>query len=291
MDRRAFLCTMTTATLMPRSFARAADEHRIEKVGIQLGTVRDPLKQDFAGTLAKIANMGYREVELGPYVDRTPQEVRATLDRVGLVSPATHLFLNDLDEKWPSVLETCQVIGHRYIVIAAIDELRKQPDGWKRAAEAFNRVGEKTKKAGIQLLYHNHWRDFVPPATGKLPYDILLDESDPALLKMEMDLCWIIVGGADPRKYFARYPGRFPLVHVKDLKKIPDPAWVHGGKFDGDYVLPDMTEVGSGVIDWKRIFAHSEQAGIKHYFVEHDEPKMPMESVRISYEYLHRLRF
>jgi sugar phosphate isomerase/epimerase len=291
MDRRTFLGTMTAATLMPGSFACAADEHKIEKVGIQLGTVRDQLKQDFAGTLAKIANMGYREVELGPYVDKTPKEVRATLDRLGLAAPSTHLFLKDLDERWPAVLEMCQVIGHRYVVIASIDELRKLPGGWNRAAEAFNRAGEKTRKAGIQLTYHNHWRDFVPPATGKLPYDILLDESDPSLVKMEMDLCWIIVGGGDPLKYFARYPGRFPMVHVKDVKKIPDRAWVYGGRFDGDYVLPDMTEVGNGIIDWKRIFAHSEQAGIKHYFMEHDEPKMPMECARISCEYLQRLRF
>src|SRR2546428_537367 len=130
--------------------------------------------------------------------------------------------------------------------------------------------------AGIQFGYHNHTFEFVKDQAlgGKLPYDVLLAETDPKLVQMEMDLCWITEGGQDPLVYFDRYPGRFPLVHVKDMTK--------------DH---QMTEVGSGAIDWRRIFAQSEKAGMRHYFVEHDEPKAPFDSILTSYEFLRKLRF
>ena len=291
MDRRTFLGTMSAATILGRNFAWAIDEHHINKIGLQLYTVREVLKQDFDGTLASIAAIGYREVELGDIVDKPPKVVRDALIRHGLVAPSTHVSYKNLGEDWPKVIEDAKIIGHTYIVNPWIDdEVRAQPDGWKRASETFNRAGEMSKKAGIQFAYHNHWIEFIPTADGKLPYDILLEECDADLVKMQMDLCWITVGGQDPLKYFARYPGRFPMVHVKDLKKVPDPATVRGGRFAGAS-MAEITEVGSGIIDWKRIFTHSEQAGIKHYFVEHDNPKMPMESARVSYEYLERLRF
>jgi len=153
-------------------------------------------------------------------------------------------------------------------------ELTKTPDGWKRAAETFNRAGEESLKSGIQLAYHNHVEEFKALPDGKLPYDILLSESDPKLVKMELDLGWAHEAKVDPLAYFEKYPGRFPLVHVKD--------------FDNHDM---MTEVGSGVIDWKAIFAKADLAGIKHYFVEHDQPMMPMESIQKSYAYLEKLRF
>ena len=137
---------------------------------------------------------------------------------------------------------------------------------------------------------HNHHLEFVP-AGGRLPYDILLEECDPGLVKMEMDLCWIIVGGQDPPTYFKRYPGRFPLVHAKDLKKIPVRGASDTGAIAFEKFIPLITDVGSGVIDWKRIFAESEKAGIKHYFVEHDEPASPFDSIKASYRYLRGLRF
>jgi sugar phosphate isomerase/epimerase len=291
MDRRTFLGTIPAAALLGGNFAWAADEHRIEKIGLQLYTVRDVLKEDFDGTLEKISAIGYREVELGDSVDKPAKVVRDALNRHGLVAPSTHVPYKSLGENWPEVIEDAKIVGLSYIVNPWIDdEIRNQPDGWKRAAETFNRAGAMSKKSGIQFAYHNHWIEFVPTTDGKLPYDILLQECDPDLVKMEMDLCWITVGGQDPLKYFARYPGRFPMVHVKDLKKVPNVATVREGRFTGAS-MAELTEVGSGIIDWKRIFSHSEQAGIKHYFVEHDNPQMPIESIRVSYKYLERLRF
>lgn len=291
MNRRRFLETATTvaaATLLSSRFAWAAGEHKIDKVGVQLYTVRDLMKDDFEGTIAKVAQIGYKEVEFAGYFGRTGQQVREVVDKNGLKAPSTHVQYDELDDKFPSVIETSKVIGMDYIVCPWIpEELRKSPDIWKQAAEKFNKCGEQTKKAGIQFAYHNHWFEFLP-TNGKLPYDELLKECDANLVKMELDLCWITTAGGDPLKYFAQYPGRFPLVHVKDVKKLPH-VTSGGSQNFGDTV--DLTEVGSGIIDWKKIFAKSDEAGIKHYIVEHDHPKQPLESIKISYEYLKALRW
>ena len=299
MDRRSFLGTMTAATLLTRRFGWAADNHKIDKIGVQLYTVRSEIAKDFEGSLAKVASIGYKEVELAgfkmkdgkvSYFDRSPQAMRAALDRHGLSAPSTHVDYSSLSEQnFSKVLEASKIIGHQYIVNPWIDDkVRKQPDGFKRAAATFNRAGKASKEAGMLFAYHNHWFEYIP-VNGKLPYDILLEESDPNLVKMEMDLCWITLGGQDPVKYFDRYPGRFPLVHVKDLTSIP--SITAGGKQDFGDSMKEMTEVGSGVIDWKRIFAQSDKAGIKHYFVEHDNPKSPFDSIKTSYQYLAQLRF
>jgi sugar phosphate isomerase/epimerase len=291
MNRRTFLETATTvtaATLLTNRLGWAAADHKIDRLGVQLYTVRDQMKADFEGTLAKVAAIGYKEVEFAGYFDHSPKDVRAILDRLGLVSPATHVPYDVLTDKWPGQIESAKIIGQSYIVNPWIPEdVRKQPDVWQRAAETFNRAGEASKKAGIQFAYHNHWFEFLP-VNGKLPYDILLEACDPNLVKMELDLCWITVAGADPLKYFDRYPGRFPLVHVKDVKTLPK-ITTGGPQNFGDTV--DLTEVGSGIIDWKRIFAQSEKAGIKHYIVEHDKAAAPFDSIKTSYEYLQKLRW
>lgn len=291
MNRRSFLQTAATvgaATLFTSRFGWAAGEHKIDKVGVQLYTVRDLMKDDFEGTIAKVAQIGYKEVEFAGYFGRTPQQVRALLEKDGLTAPSTHVQYDELDEKFPKVIEDSKTIGLKYIVCPWIpEEARKSPDIWKQAAEKFNKCGEQTKNAGMQFAYHNHWFEFLP-TNGVLPYDELLKDCDAKLVKMEMDLCWITTAGGDPVKYFEKYPGRFPLVHVKDVKKLPHVSQGGAQNF-GDTV--DLTEVGSGIIDWKRIFAKSDVAGIKHYIVEHDHPKQPLESIKTSYEYLSKLRF
>ena len=294
MDRRTFLSKLSraaAATMIGRNFAWAAEQRRIKTIGIQLYTVRDALKRDYDGTLAKLAAMGYREVEYGRDHDKPPKQMREALMRYGLTSPSYHVDWNSLGADWPKVIEDNKIVGRTYLVNPWIDEeVRNKPDGWKHAAETLNRAGETAKKAGIQFAYHNHWMEFVPLDDGKLPYDVLLENCDPNLVKMQMDLGWITVGGQDPVKYFERYPGRFPMVHVKDVHEVPDAASVRGGRFAGEN-MTILADVGSGIIDWKRIFAHSEQAGIKHYFVEHDNPKDSMETARVSYRYLEQLRF
>ena len=295
MNRRNFLGALTgaaAAAMAGRNFAWAAEQRRIKTIGIQLYTVRDALRQDYDGTLAKLAAMGYREVESGKDHDKpNPKEMREALMRHGLTSPSYHVDWDSLGANWPKVIEDNKIVGRTYLVNPWIDdEVRNKPDGWKHASETLNRAGETAKKAGIQFAYHNHWMEFVPLDDGKLPYDVLLENCDPNLVKMEMDLGWITVGGQDPVKYFKRDPGRFCMVHIKDVHEVPDAASVRDGRFAGEN-MTILADVGKGIIDWKRIFANSEHAGIKHYFVEHDNPKNSMETARVSYEYLDKLRF
>lgn len=280
MNRRQFVGTLGAAALASR-FSWAANAHRIEKIGLELYTVRDALGKDFEGTLARVAKIGYKEVEFAgmfaklPDFTPAPKHALEVLKANGLTAPATHVPYTALSPaNWPKVIEASEIVGNKYIVNPSIDrELAKTADGWKKAAETFNRAGKESVRSGIHLGYHNHVEEFKP-VDGKLPYDILLTECDPKLVVMEMDLGWAHKAGADPLAYFAKYPGRFPLVHVKDFDK------------DGN-----MTEVGKGVIDWKAIFAKADLGGIKHYFVEHDDPKDRFASAQTSYEYLEKLRF
>jgi sugar phosphate isomerase/epimerase len=289
LDRRAFISTLGTAVLAVRRLGAAS----IDRIGVQLYTVRTALEKDFEGTLARVASIGFSEVEFAGYFGHSPQQVRAALDRNRLQSPSAHIDYASLTgDTWTRAIENAHTIGHAYLVNAWVDEpIRNQPDAWKRIADTFNAAGEASRRAGIQFAYHNHNFEFTPreDTRGKAPYDILLESCDPALVKMEMDLCWISAAGKDPVEYFRRYPGRFPLVHVKGLRRVPaasrEPVPI-------DRVLPDITDVGhDDVIDWKRILAQSRLAGIEHYFVEHDVPKDPFASLKASYDYVARLKF
>jgi sugar phosphate isomerase/epimerase len=298
MDRRSFLGTVTAATLLSNRLTFAAD-HEIRKIGLQLYTVRDAMEKDLDGTVAKVASIGYKEVELAgfdqsadstvSYWKHTPQEVKAAIDKHGLTSPSTHVGFKSMSkENFPKVIEASKLLGNSYIVMPFVDEAdRKKPDIWKTVAAVLNRAGAESKKAGIQLGYHNHWFEFLP-VDGKLPFDMLLAECDPDLVKFELDLCWITTAKQDPIAYFNKYPGRFPLVHVKDIKTLPNVGEGGNANF-GD--TADLAPVGSGIIDWKNLFSHAEKAGIKHYFVEHDKPKDAFESIASSYAYLSKLTF
>ena len=295
MNRRTFLettATVTAATLLTSKLGWAAAEHKIDKLGVQLYTVRDLMKSDFEGTIAKVAAAGYKEVEFAGYFDKSPKDIRTILDKNGLTAPSCHVPYSTVEMMWPQALDAAHTIGHKMIVNPWIDEAqRKLPDGWKRAAELFNKAGEAAQKAGIQFAYHNHTFEFQPAESlgGKQPYDYLLANCDAKFVKMELDLCWISVAGKDPVAYFNQNPGRFPAVHVKDIKRLPSPEDAPNANPDKEASF--LTEVGSGIIDWKRIFANSGKAGIQHYFVEHDNPSDSIASIKQSYGFLHALKF
>lgn len=269
--------------------------HQIKKVGMQLYTVRDSMKTEFDGTIARVAGIGYKEVEFAGYFDHSPKDIRALLDKNGLTAPACHVGYDVVDKRWPETIEAAKIIGHEYIVCPWIDEkVRKAPDGFKHVAEFFNKAGETSQKAGIQFAYHNHWWEFAPDASlgGKTAYEYMLDSTDANLVKMELDIGWIAAAGQDPVAYFKRNPGRFPLVHVKDFKKLPHMTADQLATFDSKKLEAEqMTEPGHGEIDWKRIFANADIGGIKHFFVEHDQPLDAFASLTASYAYLSTLRF
>lgn len=286
IDRRMFIGTMAAAC----AAGVRLDAKKIERLGMQLYTVRSAMEKDVDGTLAKVAALGYKEVEFAGYFKRTPGQIRDALKQNGLTAPAAHVDYPSLaPDKLPAVIEAAKTIGHRYLVNPWIDEAtRKEPGIWGRVVETFNRAGAEIARAGLQFAYHNHHFEFAPVDGGRLPFDMLLEGCDPKLVKIELDLFWIASTGKDPLEYFTRYPGRFPLVHVKGMSKKP----AGGASEPIQNIMPAITDVGSGdVIDWKRIFAQSQQAGIQHYFVEHDVPKDPFASLKTSYDFLSRLEF
>ena len=290
IDRRTFVKALGAGTAgaalgcskpsptVEQPVARVPQRGTLDRVGLQLYTVRNDMEKDFDGTIARVAAIGFKEVEFAGYFGRSPADVRAVLDRNGLTAPAAHIgSAAALSKDWDKTIEAGKIIGHRYLIVAFLTtEERKTLDDYRRLGDAFNVAGEAAKRAGIRFAYHNHDFEFVPMA-GKLPYDILLERTDPALVAMELDLFWITKGGQSPLAYFDRHPGRFELVHVKDMDGSPQQR---------------MVEVGRGAIDFARIFAAREKAGIRHFFVEHDNPEpSALGSAKTSYEYLASLKF
>jgi len=277
------LAALAAAGLLPRaasaaSAARSASGSaaRIKRVGVQLYTVRTAMNADVAATLQAVATIGYQEVEFAGYYRHSPADIRKMLDDHGLSSPSCHVGMGAVQDGFGATADAAHVVGHRYLTVASLDmRALKTADDWKRTADAFNEAGRRAKAAGLRFAYHNHNAEFTPVG-GQVPMELLISGTDPSLVAFELDLYWITKAGSDPHAYFARFPGRFEMVHVKDSTGAPDQR---------------MADVGSGTMDWKGIFARHKQAGIRHYFVEHDEPADAMASLRASYSYLRALRF
>jgi sugar phosphate isomerase/epimerase len=250
---------------------------RLERIGVQLYTVRSLMEQSVEDTLRQVAAIGYKEVEFAGYFNRDAKALRATLDSWGLSAPAAHVPLEDLSsDRADRVLDDAATLGHRYLIVPWLaPEVRRTADDWKRMAQRFNSIGGAVRARGMQFAYHNHEFEFVP-VDGQVPMDILLEQSDPGLVKVELDLYWITRAGASISAYFTRWPGRFPTVHVKDSAGAPQ---------------HEMRDVGSGSIPFGDIFSQRKQAGIQHFFVEHDNPPQPMETLRNSYTHLNTLTF
>jgi sugar phosphate isomerase/epimerase len=259
-------------------------------LGIQLYTVRNDLKSDFRGTLGKLAAMGYRQVEAGMVRDGkidfnggTPREFRNMLNDAGLKIPSCHFQAPKDDEEWAKNIDAAHQLGLEYMLCAAPPSGTDSLEAWKRTAAFLNHLGTLSKKSGMQFAYHNHNAEYRV-YEGTVAYDELLRSTDPSLVKMEMDCFWTTFAGKDPVAYFHKYPGRFPLLHIKDLKPGFKPT-------TGDFKGNPFCEVGNGTINWKRIFEAAPQGGLKYYFVEQDMWDRPsLESARMSADYLKALQ-
>ena len=280
--RRTFLATLGVAAIGIASRDALADGillapyRKLKKVGLQLYTVRDMMKADLPGTLHKVAAIGYKEVEFAGYFGRTPAQIRELLHKNGLTSPSTHIPLDVLEKDSVRAFADAKAVGHQWVTVPFLpEERRKTAEDWKGIAALLNQLAPQAKAAGLRLAYHNH--DFELRSIGGMrPLDMLLTETDPSLVDFEMDLYWVVFAGGDPLDYFNRFPKRFALVHVKDSAGPPDNR---------------MVDVGQGKIDFRPIFAASGKAGIKHYFVEHDQPADPIATIRNSYKYLSTVKF
>jgi sugar phosphate isomerase/epimerase len=278
IGRRAFLAAAAGAIAGLKAGAALGQEQKTQKldrIGLHLYTVRDMMKKSVPKTLAAVAKAGYKEVEFAGYFNTPVVEIRKILIDNGLTSPSTHVPMQEIGMMLPKTIEDAATLGQKFITVSWIDAPERTRDGYKRIADRFNAAGLRARGDNIQIGYHNYSYEFTPLAGGKSGFEILLSECDPLNLAMEADVFWMRKAKQDPLAWMSRFPNRFRMLHLKDMG--PPPA-------------NQMRDVGKGVIDWKTLLAKSKAAGVQHFFVEHDEPKDPLASIRESYRYLKTLR-
>ena len=273
----AAICAQLPESLFASPYAKP--------IGLQLYTLREQLEKDAPGTIKQLAAIGYKDVEIYSLYGKTPAEFGQILKDNGITASSGHYLLPAVKSEWNERIADAKTLGLRYMVIAILPpEERKSLDDYKKLAELFQTAGEATQKAGIQFCYHNHNFEFQKLG-DTMPYDYLLKTLDPKLVKFEMDCFWVTHAGQDPVAYFQKYPGRFPLLHIKDMKDKPAPTQ------ELDAKMGLFAPVGSGSIDWKRIFEAAKVGGMEHYYVEQDYCEIPpLEAVKTSYQYLDRLK-
>jgi sugar phosphate isomerase/epimerase len=278
IDRREFIAGSAAAFLgmtATKAFGEESDFDQLGAIGLQLYTLREMMPRGVAATLSAVAKTGYAEVEFAGYFGHSARDIRKTLDDNGLSSPSAHVQMTDLTDKWDAMLDFAAVVGHKYLTVAWIDQPDRTLSGYKRIAALFNSAGERARRAGIQFAYHNYNYEFTP-LDGVVPYQLLLDHCPAENLVMEPDVFWMRQAGQNPVDWFAKAPGRFHMLHVKDMGPPP---------------RNEMLDVGDGVVDWRAILSRQKEAGVRHVFVENDEPKEMLASIARSYRYLRALRY
>ncbi|KFF01903.1 sugar phosphate isomerase/epimerase family protein [Chryseobacterium luteum] len=255
---------------------------RKKPLAIQLYTIRDAMSDNPEKALEKLASLGFTELEIYGYnrtfFGKNKNEFRTILQQTGLKVISSHhttgMFHKDegtLLYGFEKAVEDMHFIGSRYMVCSYLFPEERTIENYKKLPELLEKSGEITQSTKIQFAYHNHDFEFEKMEDHKSVYDFILENTSPDLVKMELDLYWISKAGFDPLTYFEKYPGRFPLWHVKDMKA--------GTK--------DFTEIGSGVIDFKKIFSAKEKAGLQYWFLEQDlSDKDIFESIQISKRYI-----
>ena len=256
---------------------RLADSHppKEQKFGVQLYSFRDAMAKDAMGTLKQIASIGITEIESarsgkGHYYGLSPKAMKQACEDMGMKLVSGHVHLDDNFEK---TMEEAAASGQDYLICSSMPTSGQTLDNYQRVAEEFNKAGEACKKLGIHFGYHNHEYEFESDQ-GQVLYDILMDHTEPDLVHMELDLGWVIVGGKDPLDYFKKYPGRFPLWHLKDM----------------NMTKKESTEFGKGGLDIKTMMQNQEASGVKHIFIEQEEyASTPLESMKHNMKFLKNL--
>jgi sugar phosphate isomerase/epimerase len=283
MHRRTFVRALGALAAAPAALpalASGAPARRVGRVGLQLYSLRDAAKQDLARTLADIAAAGYAEVELLGSMRNfgmPPAQLRQVLDRHKLRAPSTHVSASALDDL-PRQLDEARVLGHRYLIVAGFPaEQRKTVDDYRRWADRLNEAGRRTRAAGVWIGFHNHADDLKVTDGRETGYDVLVARTDPAVVRLQLDTGNLAMAGRDPLEYARRHAARYWSFHVKDVPRL-------GAEQD--------TELGAGVVDFKRLLAAVPRLNEKHLFVEQESyPGAPLDSVRRDYTYLSKLEF
>jgi sugar phosphate isomerase/epimerase len=234
-------------------------------LGVQLFMVRADMDRDPARVFARLAEIGYREVEFWRHHGRTPAALRAMLDAAGLTAPSTHVGLDALDgDAAARTLDAARTLGHRFVTVGWIEPRdRVTLDAWRRVAERLNSAGERVRAAGLQLAYHNHGYDSAMLEGGR-PIDILTDRTDARLVELQLDVFWLLDGGGDPAAFSRRWGRRITSLHFKDRGP------------NGEQV-----DIGAGTIDWRAVLRAN--PGARHFFLDVDDPPDPYATLRASY--------
>jgi sugar phosphate isomerase/epimerase len=275
--RRTFL--KQTGAITVGSFLLSSFDVRGKKTGnpgIQLYTVRKEMLEDAAGTLKKLAALGIKQIESagsekGAYYGLKPAEMKKICSDLGMTLRSGHIHL---DDKWQQTMEDAVLSGQEYLICSSMPSSGQSIDNYKKVAEKFNKAGEDCKKLSIKFGYHNHDYEFEKD-NGKVLYDVLIENTDPSKVYLELDLGWVVASGNDPFDYFTRYPGRFPLWHLKDM----------------DLAKKQSTEFGKGGLQIKKLLENSSLSGMKYFFIEQEEyTSTPLESMKYNMDYLKKLK-
>ena len=278
-SRRSFLkksAALTLGVACAPSFYSMAGK-KVKNVGVQLYSVRKEITADAIGTLKKLASLGYQQIESarsdkGNYYGLAPKEIKKVCADLGMTIRSGHIHI---DENFKKSIDSATEAGQEYLICSTMPTEGQTVDNYKKVAEAFNKAGEECKKNNIKFGYHNHEYEFAQDK-GTVLYDVLLANTDAKLVHMELDLGWVIVAGKDPLDYFKRFPGRFPLWHLKDM----------------DLQKKHSTEFGKGGLNITQMLTNSEQSGMKYFFVEQEEyASTALESLKYDIDFLKKLEY
>lgn len=274
--RRDFLKTSGSLTIGSVLFSHFSPPAKFSNIGIQLYTFRKEMEKDALGTLRQIASLGIKQIESarsekGNYYGLSPKEIKKACADLGMSLRSGHVHV---DDKFSQTLNEAAEAGQEYIICSTMPSRGQTVDNYKKVAEAFNKTGEECKKMNLKFGYHNHSYEF-DSENGQVLYDVLLDNTDAKLVHMELDLGWVIVGNKKPTDYFKKYPGRFPLWHLKDM----------------DMTKKQSTEFGKGGLDIAEMMRHGKASGMKYFFVEQEEyASTPFESMKENMDFIAKMK-
>lgn len=276
ISRRNLLAGATGAAALAYVGPKAALAASPKPIGLQLYTVRDIFEKDPAGTLEKVAKVGYREVEFGGggYDKMDPAQLRKTIDRLGLKAPSVHIGYDALLQNFERSAQMAKTLGADTVVLPYMTDEHRSEQGWQAALPNFNRFAADLKKAGLGFAYHNHDFEFTNKPGGVSLYERFLKETDPSLVKVELDLYWAAHAGESPAALIDRLASRIYAYHVKDMRA------------DGS-----MCAVGAGTMDFASLFKLKSSAGVRHFYVENDQAPAPyIPDITTSFDTLRALR-
>lgn len=313
MNRRDFLSV--TSFILASSTFRVASARAKQALGVQLFSIPKMLEKNFREGIAFVAGLGYSEVEFyGPYTFSAPEarahwnsitpqlgfsgsgffgltaeRVRSILDENRVSAPSMHTDLATLQEGMGALADAAHVLGSTYVVLPSIPQAKRVTlDDYKRMADTFNRIGTEARSHGLKFGYHNHGYG-LREMQGQIPLQIILRQTDPELVFFEMDIYWTTAGGADPVQLLRQNPGRYKLLHLKDMKELRHFKGDGGDPSQWIELFPYMTSVGDGVLDIKGIIAQAQKSDVKYLFVEQDMVADPAVALRRSADFLLKL--